>query len=96
MSAAECVGRRAKNDWDSRRRLLWRQDWCGVIDLLKIAIYRQFDEQETGQVTWETWFRPLDPQHGRLGKYRTKVSRFTPDSVRVLLVVLAQCAVRQA
>jgi hypothetical protein len=46
--------------------------WLFVIDFLKIAIYRQFDAQETGQVTWETWFRPLDPQEGRLGKYRTK------------------------
>jgi hypothetical protein len=41
-----------------------------VIDLLKIAIYREFDKQEAGQVTWKTWFRPLDPQDGRLGKYR--------------------------
>jgi hypothetical protein len=46
--------------------------WLFVIDLLKIVIYRQFDKQETGQVTWETWFRPLDPQDGRLGKYRTE------------------------
>ena len=67
-----------------------------VIDLLKIGIYRQFDEQETGQVTWETWFRPLDPQHGRSANIVRKDSRFTPDSVRVLSVVLAQCAVRQA
>ena len=31
MSAAEWVGRRAKNDWDARHRLVWRQDWCGRV-----------------------------------------------------------------
>jgi len=51
---------------------LYNLVWLFVIGLLKIAIYRQFDRQETGQVTWETWFRPLDPHDGRLGKYRTK------------------------
>ena len=51
---------------------LYNLVWLFVIDLLKIVIYRQFDKQETGQVTWETWFRPLDPQDGRLGKYRTE------------------------
>ena len=41
---------------------LYNLIWLVVIDLSKIAIYRQFDEQETELVVWETWFRPLDPQ----------------------------------
>ena len=51
---------------------LYNLVWLFVIDLLKIAIYRHFDKRETGQVTWKTWFHPLDPHHGRLGKYQTE------------------------
>ena len=51
---------------------LYNLAWLFVIDLLKVAIYRHFDKRETGQVTWKTWFRALDPHDGRLGKYRTE------------------------
>ena len=51
---------------------LYNLVWLFVIDLLKIAIYHELDKQQTGQVTWRTWFHPLDPHQGRLSKYHTE------------------------
>jgi len=47
---------------------LYNLVWFVVIDIMKLAMYRQFDKRETGGVAWRSWFRPLDPQEGRLAK----------------------------
>ncbi|MDR6758112.1 H+-transporting ATPase [Mycoplana sp. BE70] len=51
---------------------LYNLVWLFVIDLLKLAMYRQFDRREAGRVAWKSWFHPLDPQGGRLAKIRTE------------------------
>ncbi len=49
---------------------LYNLCWLLVIDLAKIAIFRQFEEGEAGGSRWSHVHRALDPFGGRLGKVR--------------------------
>jgi H+-transporting ATPase len=44
---------------------LYNIAWLFVIDLVKIAVFRNFDARKS---VWRRALRPLDPFHGRLGK----------------------------
>ena len=49
---------------------LYNLCWLLVIDLAKIAIFRQLEEGEAGGSRWSNVHRALDPFGGRLGKVR--------------------------
>jgi hypothetical protein len=43
--------------------------WLVVLDVVKVALYREFDLQSARQSPWQKWFHtPLDAFGGRHGK----------------------------